>query len=116
MNKIKKNDNVMVITGKDKGRTGSVLRIVKKKSNPKAGYFAVVQGINMVKKHQKPKPHSNPEKQQPGGLVSKEMPLPISNVALLNPKTNKIGKVGFKTLEDGKKVRYFKESGEVIDV
>lgn len=106
----------MVVTGKDKGRTGTVLRIVKKKSNLKAGYFVVVGGINMVKKHMKPKPHSNPEKQQPGGFISKEMPFPISNVGLLNPATNKIEKVGFRILEDGKKVRYFKESGEVIDV
>lgn len=112
MSKIKKGDQVIVITGKDKGRTGPVLRVVKKKSNPNAGFFVVVENINMVKKCLKP----NPQKGENGGIVSKEMAMPISNVSLVDPKTQKVAKVGYKFLENGKKVRYFKESGEVIDV
>lgn len=112
MSKIKKGDTVGIITGKDKGRSGTVLEVLKKKSNPKAGLFVVVKDINTVKKHVKP----NPQLQQPGGIVTKEMAMPISNVALIDPKTNEIGgKVGFKLVDD-KKVRFFKKTGEVIDV
>lgn len=112
MSKIKKGDQVVVITGKDKGRTGSVLRVLKKKTNPKAGFFVVVENINVVKKCVK----ANPQKGENGGIISKEMAMPISNVGLVDPTTQKLAKVGLKFLDDGKKVRYFKASGEVIDV
>lgn len=103
--KIKKGDQVVVITGKDKGRQGAVLRAV-------GADRVVVESINMVKKHQKP----NPNKNEQGGIVSRESPIHISNVAILNPATKKADRVGFKTLENGDKVRYFKSNGEVIDV
>ena len=112
MNKIKKDDNVMVIAGKDKGRTGKVLKVITKMKNRKLAKWVIVENLNIAKKHVKP----NPQREQAGGIISREMPLPISNVGLVNPTTNKVGKVGFKFLEDGQKVRYFKESGEVIDV
>lgn len=103
--KIKKGDQVIVITGKDKGRQGTVLRAVDADR-------VVVESINMVKKHQKP----NPNKNEQGGIVSRESAIHISNVAILNPATKKADRVGFKTLENGDKVRYFKSNGEVIDV
>lgn len=103
MNKIKKGDDVIVTTGKDKGRRGAVLRILEGK--------VVVEGANKVKKHQKP----NPMKGSAGGIVEMEMPIQISNVALFNPATKKADRVGVKQLEDGRKVRYFKSNGEVID-
>lgn len=111
MNKIRKGDNVIVLAGKNKGLTGSVTQLLSKKANPKAGLFVLVKDLNMVKKHMKP----NQNKEQPGEVALKEMPLPISNVALIDPKTNQPAKVGIKFL-DGKKVRYFKKTGEVIDV
>ncbi|MDV7338482.1 50S ribosomal protein L24 [Terasakiella sp. A23] len=101
--KIKKGDNVIVLTGKDKGKQGEVLSI-----QPAAGK-AVVQGINMVKRHTKPTQF------QAGGIVEKEAAIAISNVAIVDPKEGKATRVGFKTLEDGKKVRVAKLSGEVID-
>tara|TARA_B100001175_G_C19161786_1_gene473245 strand:+ start:70 stop:390 length:321 start_codon:yes stop_codon:yes gene_type:complete len=104
MQKIKKNDTVIVITGKDKGRTGSVTKIV--------GERAYVDGINMVKKHQKPNPQANVQ----GGIIEKEAPIQLSNIAILNPETNKADRVGFKILNDGKKVRFYKSTNEVIDV
>ena len=104
MQKIKKNDTVIVIAGKDKGRTGSVTRIV--------GDRAYVDGINMVKKHQKPNPQVNVQ----GGIIEKEAPIQLSNIAILNPETNKADRVGFKFLNDGKKVRFYKSTNEVIDV
>lgn len=104
MRKIRKGDDVVVITGKDKGRRGLVLRMLDD------GHL-VVDGVNKVKKHMKP----NPAKGVAGGIVEKEMPLDISNIALFNPATQKADRVGIKVLEDGRKVRYFKSNGEVLD-
>ncbi|OHC65436.1 MAG: 50S ribosomal protein L24 [Rhodocyclales bacterium GWA2_65_20] len=104
MNKIRKGDGVIVITGKDKGKRGVVLSRVDDER-------VIVEGINRVKKHTKP----NPMKGQPGGIVEKEMPIQISNVALFNPVTQKADRVGFKSLDDGRKVRVFKSNGEVVD-
>jgi len=103
MRKIKKNDDVIVIAGKDKGNRGNVLRVL--------GEYLLVGGINKVKKHQKP----NPVKGLAGGIVEKELPIHISNVAVFNAATNKGDRVGIKTLEDGRKVRVFKSNGEVVD-
>ena len=103
MNKIRKGDEVAVLTGKDKGKRGTVLRVDE--------CVVVVEGINRVKKHMRP----NPMKGEVGGIVEKEMPLQISNVALFNAATQKADRVGFKVLEDGKKVRIFKSTGEVVD-
>lgn len=103
MNKIRKGDEVAVLTGKDKGKRGTVLRVDEG--------VVVVEGINRVKKHVRP----NPMKGQVGGIVEKEMPIQISNVALFNVATQKADRVGFKVLEDGKKVRIFKSTGEVVD-
>ncbi|ALG68587.1 50S ribosomal protein L24 [Beggiatoa leptomitoformis] len=106
MRKIKTGDEVEVITGKDKGKRGKVVRVM-----PSADRL-VVENINMVKRHTRGNPYQN----KPGGIVDKELSIHISNVALVNANTNKIDKVGFKFLEDGKKVRYFKSTGEVVDV
>lgn len=106
MRKIKKNDEVVVIAGKDKGKRGTVLRIIEQ------GQRAFVEGVNLIKKHTKP----NPQKDNQGGIVEKEAPLQISNIAIWNPMTDKADRVGFKTLEDGKKVRYFKSNNEIVDV
>ncbi len=108
--KIRKGDTVVVTTGKDKGKRGSVLRVYE------AGKV-LVEGVNRVKKHQRP----NPMKNQQGGIIDKEMPLHISNVMLLNPATGKGDRVGFKFLEaqsgtPARKVRFFKSNGEVVDV
>lgn len=105
MRRIKKGDEVIVTAGKDKGRRGSVIKVFEDDR-------VLVETINMVKKHTKPNPMQGLE----GGIVEKEMPLHISNVMLFNPATNKGDRVGFKVLEDGKKVRYFKSNGEVVDV
>jgi large subunit ribosomal protein L24 len=105
MNKIRKGDNVVVIAGKDKGKRGSVLQRVDDE-------HVVVEGVNKVKRHTKP----NPMRNQPGGIVEKEMPLHVSNVALFNGQTQKPDRVGFKTLEDGRKVRVFRSTGEMVDV
>lgn len=111
MNKIKKEDMVIILTGKDKGRTGKVIRIVGTDR-------AVVDGINMIKKNVKP----NPNKRIQGGIVEKESSIHLSNIALLNPATKKAGKIGFKTVsaaapgEKAKKVRYFKSNNELVDV
>jgi large subunit ribosomal protein L24 len=104
MRKIKKGDEVVVITGKDKGRRGSVLRVVDAE-------HVVVEGANKVKKHSRP----NPLKGTSGGIVEKEMPLHVSNVAIFNPATQKADRVGFKILEDKRKVRFFKSNGEIVD-
>jgi large subunit ribosomal protein L24 len=104
MNKIRKGDDVIVVTGKDKGKRGVVLDRID-------ADHLLVEGINRVKKHVKP----NPMKGQQGGIVEKEMPLDISNVALFNPATSKGDRVGFKQLDDGRKVRVFKSNGEVVD-
>jgi len=103
VNKIRKGDEVAVLTGKDKGKRGTVLRVDVD--------AVVVEGINRVKKHVRP----NPMKGQVGGIVEKEMPIQISNVAVFNAATQKADRVGFKVLEDGRKVRVFKSNGEVVD-
>ena len=103
MRKLKKGDNVVVITGRDKGKRGDVARVVD-------ASHVVVNGINTVKRHTRP----NPLKNQPGGIVTKELPIHVSNVAIWNPVTQKADRVGFRTLEDGRKVRFFKSSGEEI--
>ena len=103
MEKIRKGDQVVVIAGKDKGKRGTVTRRVDAER-------VVVEGINRVKKHVKP----NPVKGVVGGVIDKEMPLHISNVSLYNPVTKKGDRVGFKLLDDGKKVRVFKSNGEVV--
>jgi large subunit ribosomal protein L24 len=105
MKRLRKGDQVIVISGKDKGRQGTVLNVM-------ADDHVLVESINMVKKHTKPNPMQGVE----GGIVEKEMPLHVSNVMLFNPVTNKGDRVGFKELEDGRKVRYFKSNGEVVDV
>ena len=105
MQKIKKGDDVIVITGKDKGKRGSVVRVLTEEDR------VIVENVNMAKKHQKP----NPAVGAPGGIIEKEMPLDISNVAIFNPVTGKADRVGIKVLEDGRKVRFFKSNGEVID-
>jgi len=104
MNKIRTGDEVIVLTGKDRGRRGSVLRRVDDER-------LVVEGVNRVKKHVRP----NPMKGEVGGIVEKEMPIHVSNVALFNPATQKGDRVGVKVLEDGKKVRVFKSNGEQVD-
>ena len=104
MRRIKKGDNVIVTTGKDKGRRGSVLRLVDTD-------HVLVEGVNKVKKHQKP----NPLKNNPGGIIDKEMPIHISNVMLFNPTTQKADRIGIKVLDDGRRVRYFKSNGEMVD-
>jgi len=104
MRKIKKGDEVIVLTGKDKGRRGNVLRVLPTDR-------VIVEGVNMVKKHQKP----NPLKGTAGGIVEKEVSIHASNVALFNAATGKADRVGIKMLEDGRKVRFFKSNGEVVD-
>lgn len=104
MARIHKSDQVVVLTGKDKGKRGTVLRVLEEGA-------VVVEGVNRVKKHQKPNPMRNIQ----GGIVEKEMPIQISNVALFNPGTQKADRVGYKLLEDGRKVRVFKSNGEMVD-
>ena len=104
MKRIKKGDQIIVTTGKDKGRQGTVLNVTET--------HVLVEAVNMVKKHAKANPMAGVE----GGIIEKEMPLSISNVMLFNPMTNKGDRVGAKILEDGRKVRYFKSNGEVVDV
>ncbi len=103
MEKIRKGDDVVVLTGKDKGKRGSVLRRVDED-------HVLVDGVNRAKKHMKP----NPVKGVAGGIVDKDMPIHLSNVALFNPATKKADRVGFKVLEDGRKVRVFKSNGELV--
>lgn len=105
MNKIKKGDKVIVLAGKDKGKTGQVIRIISEDDR------VVVENVNVAKKHQR----GNPNAGVPGGIIEREMPIHVSNVALVNAATGKADRVGFKTLEDGRKVRYFKSNGEVLD-
>jgi large subunit ribosomal protein L24 len=104
MRKIKKGDDVIVITGRDKGKRGAVVRVVDLE-------HVLVDGINRVKKHQRP----NPQKNLQGGIVEKDMPMHVSNIAIFNPATKKADRVGVKMLEDGRRVRYYKSNGEVID-
>ncbi|CAG1022066.1 50S ribosomal protein L24 [Methylococcales bacterium] len=105
MRKIKKGDHVVVIAGKDKGKRGTVLSFDGQER-------VLVEGINLVKKHQKP----NPNKGINGGIIEKAMPVHYSNVALLNPGLNKADRIGFRLLADGRKVRYFKSTNEVVDL
>ena len=103
MRKIKTDDEVIVVAGRDKGKRGKVVKILSDSR-------LIVSGIQMVKKHQKP----NPQAGIAGGIIEKEAPIQISNVALFNPATEKADKVGFKILEDGKKIRVFKSNGEAV--
>lgn len=105
MQKIKKGDDVIVLTGKDKGKRGTVLRTLR------TAQRVVVENVNVVKRHTKP----NPNRGTGGGIVEKEMPLHVSNVALYNPASKKGERVGVRILEDGRKVRYFRSNNEVID-
>lgn len=110
--KIKCGDRVVMRTGKDRGRSGIVTRIFTRKRKFKADRLvAVVEGLNMIKKHVKPNPNTNTE----GGIVEQESAVDISNIAILNTQTNKADRVGYKVLEDGKKVRVTKSDNEVID-
>ncbi len=106
MQRIRKGDEVTVLTGKDKGKRGVVLNLIKEDNK------VIVENVNMVKRHTK----GNPMQGVPGGIIEKEAPLDISNVAIWNPVTNKADRVGFRFLEDGQKVRYFKSNNEVVDV
>jgi large subunit ribosomal protein L24 len=101
---IRKGDQVVVLSGRDKGRRGAVLQVLGAEA-------VLVESINRVKRHTK----ANPQANQPGGIIEKEMPLPLAKVALWNPAAKKGDRVGIKTLADGKKVRFFKSNGEVID-
>lgn len=103
MNRIRKGDQVLVITGKNKGQRGDVLRV--------AGERVFVSNVNLIKRHTKPNPQAN----QAGGIVEREASIHLSNVQLFNPATNKGERVGTKTLEDGRKVRVFRSNGEVVD-
>ena len=105
MNRIRKGDDVIVIAGKDKGKQGSVLNIM-------ANGRLIVSDVNMAKRHTKP----NPNRGQPGGIIEKEMSIDPSNVMLFNPQSKKGDRVGFRVLEDGRKVRYFKSTDEVVDI
>ncbi len=104
MNKIIKGDKVVVLTGKDKGKESIVLKLLQNQR-------VIVENVNMVKRHTK----ANPQQGVPGGIVEKELSIHASNVALLNPVTNKPDRIGFRILEDGRKVRYFKSNDEVVD-
>jgi len=104
MQKIRKGDDVIVRIGKDKGKSGRVIKVLKDDK-------VLVEGINQVKKNQKPNPNAGVS----GGIIVKDMPINISNVGLYNPVTKKADRVGFRFLEDGKKVRYFKSTNEVVD-
>ena len=105
MRRIRKGDEVVVIAGKDKGKRGNIMRVMPNGR-------VVVSDVNMVKRHTKP----NPGRGVPGGIIEKEMPVDASNVMLYNPQTSKGDRVGFRTLEDGRKVRYFKSTSEVVDI
>jgi large subunit ribosomal protein L24 len=105
MRKIRKGDKVQVLAGKDKGKQGTVLEV-------RADNRVIVGNINMVKKHVRPDPNKN----EPGGIIDREAPLHASNVGLVDPASGKPARVGIKTLEDGRRVRYFKKSGEVADI
>ncbi len=105
MRKIRTGDEIIVITGKDKGRRGTVLRVYDDER-------VLVEGINMVKKHQKPNPQAGVQ----GGIIDKEMPIAQSNLMLYNPQTKKGDRIGIRFLEDGRKVRFFKSNNEVVDV
>ena len=105
MRKIRSSDEVVVITGKDKGRRGKIMQVLVDEGK------VLIQGINRVKKHVKPNPNAGVQ----GGIIEKEMPMDTSNVMLVNPATGKGDRVGFKLLDDGKKIRVFKSNGERVD-
>lgn len=105
MNKIRKGDEVIVIAGRDKGKRGTVTKIISDEQ-------LLVEGVNLVKRHTRP----NPSKGTTGGILEKEMPIHRSNVALYNPQLSKADRIGIKRLQDGKKVRYFKSNDEVVDI
>lgn len=104
MNRIRQGDEVVIISGKDKGRRGNVIRVYDDER-------VLVEGVNIARKHQKPNPNAG----VPGGIIEKEMPLDISNVMVFNPTADKGDRVGIRFLEDGRKVRYFKSNDEVLD-
>ena len=104
MQRIKKGDEVIVLSGRDKGKRGTVMRRIDSD-------YLVVEGVNRVKKHQRP----NPMKGITGGIIDQDLPIHVSNVALFNPATKKADRVGVKTLQDGRKVRVFKDNGEQVD-
>jgi len=104
MRKIRKGDTVVVTAGRDKGRTGTVVNVL-------SDGRVLVENVNMIKKHQRP----NPGRGVQGAIVQKEAPLHASNVALLNPATGKAGRIGVRSLKDGRKVRFFKSNGELVD-
>jgi large subunit ribosomal protein L24 len=104
MRKFRKGDQVVVITGKDKGRQGTLLKVIDDE-------YVLVEGVNLVKKHSKP----NPQAGKQGGIVPKEMPMHVAKIAIWNPTSKKADRVGFKTLADGKKVRRFSSNGEMLD-
>ena len=104
MQKIKKGDDVIVRTGKDKGKSGRVTKVLPNNK-------VLVEGINQVKKNQRPNPNAGVS----GGIIVKDMPIDISNVGLYNPETKKADRIGFRILEDGKKVRYFKSTNKPVD-
>jgi len=110
MQKIKQGDEIIVLTGKDKGRRGTVRKVIK--GTNRIVTKVLVEGVNMVKKHVRP----NPQIGEEGGVINKEAALDVSNVAVWNPIAKKGDRVGIKTLEDGKKVRYFKSNGEMVDI
>ena len=104
MRKIKREDDVIVLTGKDKGKRGKVVKVVDDNR-------LLVAGVNIIKKHQKP----NPQRNEQGGIQEREAPIQVSNVAIFNGATSKADRIGFKILEDGRKVRIYKSTGEMID-
>ena len=104
MQKIRRGDTVILIAGRDKGRRGAVIEVLEDDR-------VRIEGLNMAKKHQKPNPNAN----QPGGIIEREAPLHISNVAIYNPATQKGDRIGFRSLEDGRKVRVFKSNREMVD-
>ncbi len=105
MERIRKGDEVIVIAGRSRGQRGHVLKVLKEDR-------FLVENVNMVKRHQKP----DPQNQKPGGIIEREAPIQASNVMLYNPATDKGDRVGFKFLEDGRKVRFFRSTGEVVDI
>ena len=105
MVRIRKGDNVVVRTGRNRGKQGTVMRVLRDSR-------VVVEGVNVVKRHTRP----NPQRGTQGGIVQKEMPVHVSNVGIFNPATGKADRIGFKWLEDGRKVRIFRSTGEVVDV
>jgi len=105
MQRIRKGDEVIVIAGRSKGQRGHVLRML-------GDDRLLVENVNMVKRHTKP----DPQRQQPGGIIEREAPIHVSNVMLYNPATDRGDRVGYKVLEDGRKVRVFRSTGEVVDI